>query len=361
MKSKILLRVLSVVLCMVLLSSLGAFGVLAAEGGNKHLVLEETELIPGDTLTQTFKVYTSFFSSVRLHMELSLKNFDEDLADQLIFRIRQEGSQDVLYEAPASQLAKKKASVRVANIFGANEERTYCVEIHVPQDLDNKYQGAALNADFTWRVEETADVIILAIGLVLAALAALAIVFGWKSSKLIKNQKMILTAAVVIVALLGILLSYVFFSVNAVSEKDVRLAQGKFDIVLNDGKPVLGDDILFEPGMVIRKDFTLENKGTANSFYKIYFSELPQELAERINVSIMDGKQTLVSSSLFEMTKETAIIMNDNLLAGEKEVFTLCLELTEEIENVEQGMEYTLDMFVEAAQRENNPEAEFGE
>lgn len=360
MKSKILLRVLSIVLCIVLLSSLGALSVFAAEG-DKHLALEETDLVPGDTLTQTFKVYTSFFSSVTLHMGLTVNDFDEDLADQLVFRIRQEGAEDVLYEAPASQLAKKKASVRVANIFGASEERTYCVEIYVPQELDNKYQGAAISADFTWRVEENADVIILAIGLVLAALAALAIVFGWRSSKLVKKQKMILTAAAVIIALLGIVLSYAIFSVNVVSEKDVRLSQGSFNIVLNDGKPVLGDDILFEPGMTIRKDFTLENKGTTNSFYKIYFSELPMEVAELINVSILDGTQTLASSTLYEMTKENAIIMNDNLLAGEKEVFTLCLELTEEIENVEQGMEYVLDMFVEAAQRDNNPEAEFGE
>lgn len=359
MKLKILLRVLSVVLCMVLLISLGTLSVFAAENDG-HLKLEETDLVPGDTLTQSFKVYTSFFSSVTLHMGLTVDDVDEDLADQLIFRIRQEGSEDVLYEAPASELAKKKASVRVANIFGASEERTYCVEIYFPQELDNKYQGTEIHANFTWHVEEKAGVIILAIGLVLVALAAVAIIFGWKSSKLVKKQKLLLTAAAVIIVLLGILLSYVIFSVNVVSEKKVRLSQGSFDIVLNDSKPVLGDEILFEPGMTIRKDFTLENKGTTSSFYKIYFSELPQEVAELINVSILDGTQTLASSTLFEMTKETANIMNDNLLAGEKEVFTLCLELTQEIENVEQGMEYVLDMFVEAAQRDNNPEAEFG-
>lgn len=361
MKSKILLRALSIVLCAVLLIGVGALSVLAAENDSKHLVLEETDLVPGDTLTQSFKVYTSFFSSVTLHMGLEVKNVDEDLAEQLIFRIRQEGAEDVVYEAPASQLAKKKASVRVANIFGASEERTYCVEIYVPQELGNAYQGTAFSADFTWRVEENADVIILAIGLVLAALAALAIIFGWRSAKLIKKQKLIVTAAAVVIALLGIVVSSAVFSVNVVSEKDVRLSQGSFNIVLNDGKPVLGEDILFEPGMTIRKDFTLENKGTTNSFYKIYFSELPMEVAELIHVSILDGTQTLSSATLYEMTKENAIIMNDNLLAGEKEVFTLCLELGEEIENVEQGMEYVLDMFVAAAQRDNNPEAEFGE
>lgn len=365
MKTKNVIRVCSLLLALLIAVSACFTCVFAADSGSSSekgsLVFEESNVTPGDTLTQTFRVYTSFFSKVTLRMGVTIHAGEEGLANQLVFRIRQEGAEEILYEAPASQLQDQEAAVRIANIFGPTEQRTYCAEIYVPAEMGNEYQSIDFRAEFYWEIDEDADAITYGVALLSVLIGAVVILLSWRSKKLAKKKKILITSAVVILALLATLICSTVFSVNNRTLKNLRLSQGSLQIDLNGGEPVLGSDILFEPGMTIRKDFTLENKGTADCFYKIYFTELPEEIAEKITVTILDGTQTIISSTMLDMTKETAYVINDNLMGGEKEVFTLCLEISDKIENIEQSSEYTLDMFIEAVQRDNNADANFGE
>lgn len=92
---------------------------------------------------------------------------------------------------------------------------------------------------------------------------------------------------------------------------------GTVDIELNGGKPVFdGSDMNIEPGYSAKKDFTVENKGTADVYYRLYLENVSGSLTDSLSFEIYDGDILLFRGSAGEFTRETPCINSKVLEAG---------------------------------------------
>ena len=66
---------------------------------------------------------------------------------------------------------------------------------------------------------------------------------------------------------------------SMVSINDNIFTTGNIKINLNDGKPVISQsELLFKPGMTIKKDFFIENKSDFDVYHKLYADNTEGEL-----------------------------------------------------------------------------------
>lgn len=130
---------------------------------------------------------------------------------------------------------------------------------------------------------------------------------------------------------------------------------GSVSISLNDDKPVFDDDMLFEPGMVVKKDFTLRNDGTGDVYYRLYFTNIEGDCAEFLAVEITDGENIIFQGSLADMNGEKSEGADGLLLEGEEREMTITFRVPKDCGNVMQGRTILFDLNADAVQAVNNP------
>ena len=171
-----------------------------------------------------------------------------------------------------------------------------------------------------------------------------------------------LTASAAAVIILAICLCITSFAlVYSAAAVDNNLFQtGTIKIDLNGGKPVISEDeYLFEPGMTVEKDFYIENQGTWDVYYRLYFDNIEGELADVLEVEIRDGAEILFDGKITDLTKEKNGAADDVLRLHGRRELTISFHYPEETGNDGQAQYLSFDLKADAVQTKNNPDRLF--
>ena len=135
---------------------------------------------------------------------------------------------------------------------------------------------------------------------------------------------------------------------------------GKVSIDLNGGAPVVqGDNFRMSPGKALEKEFYIQNNGTADVYYKLYFTTADGDLADVIDVTVKAGDKVLYFGKPVTLTKENVGAADDILLPGERRVLTIEFSFPEAASNSLQKSYLTFDLRADAVQAKNNPDRAF--
>lgn len=174
------------------------------------------------------------------------------------------------------------------------------------------------------------------------------------------KKKMRKNVVVILVLLLMLGVTTFALMLSFVEVEDNRFVMGRVDIELNGGKPVFdGSDHNIEPNYTIIKEFTIENKGTADAYYRLYMDNVVGSLQEVLNFKIYEEDKLLYDGSVKKLTKETPCVGDNILKAGETRVLRAEVKISENSSNKYQAGSMTFDITADAVQVKNNPDREF--
>lgn len=136
---------------------------------------------------------------------------------------------------------------------------------------------------------------------------------------------------------------------------------GEVKIDLNGGKPVFANDIDFEPGRSLTKDFTITNTGTADCYWRLHAAGIAGDLDDSLMVDILDKSTgaTLYSGSLAGFRDPQACQGADVLPAGQSVALTAVVRMADHAGNDYQGSSVSFDLVADATQTRNNAGREF--
>ncbi len=177
------------------------------------------------------------------------------------------------------------------------------------------------------------------------------------------NQAKRLSISIVTLVILCLCLCITSFALGmAVYEvRNNTFQTGGIEIDLNGGKPIItADEFMFEPGMTVEKSFYIQNNGTWDVYYKLYFTGVSGELGDVLDVTILDesGKM-LVCGKMSELTPSTVHALENVLAVRERQELTVRFHFPEGTGNAYQGSTLTFELSAIAVQTKNNPDKEF--
>ncbi len=167
-----------------------------------------------------------------------------------------------------------------------------------------------------------------------------------------------LTSSVAAVIVLAICLCITTFALvySTVAVNNNLFQTGKIKIDLNGGQPVITEhEYLFEPGMTVEKPFYIENLGTWDVYYKLYFDNIEGSLADVLDVEIRDGDTVLFDGKIADLTKEKVGAAEDILKLNERRDLTISFHYPEKAGNSGQAQYLSFDLKADAVQTKNNP------
>lgn len=176
-----------------------------------------------------------------------------------------------------------------------------------------------------------------------------------------KNSKR-MTVGIILLIVLSLLLCITTFALvySLVSVDNHIFEAGYVKIDLNGGEPVIREeDFVLEPDMTVEKDFYIENQSSWSVYYKIYFDNLSGELADVLEVTILDGDKVLYQGIVSELTRDKVLAADDELAIGEKRVLTAKFHFPKSAGNDLQNRTLEFDLCADATQTKNNPERLF--
>ncbi len=179
--------------------------------------------------------------------------------------------------------------------------------------------------------------------------------------KQIKTLKR-LPLSIAIIILLCICLAVTTFALfySMVSVEDNRFVTGTVQINLNDGKPVISEnEYLFEPGMMVKKDFFVQNESTCAVYYKVYFQNTSGGLADVLEVTICEGEKVLFCGTPNELNKNSISAVDDALGPNEKQELQIYFYFPESMMTKAQNRYLHFNLAVDAVQSANNTNKEF--
>lgn len=146
-----------------------------------------------------------------------------------------------------------------------------------------------------------------------------------------------------------------------VGVEDNKFLSGNVEIEVNDGKTVFSEqDSLLEPERTLIKKFTIENKGSADVYYRLYLENIQGDLRKALNFKIYDGDELLFDGSAIDLSKENPCISDKKLLKGEIRTLVTLVKMNGDINsNNYQTKNMKFDITVDAVQSKNNPNRAF--
>lgn len=177
-----------------------------------------------------------------------------------------------------------------------------------------------------------------------------------------KKTRKKLTSSVMIIVGLSLCLCITTFALvwSMVTMDDNYFHTGNIEIDLNGGKLVINEhEFLFEPGMMVTKDFYIQNNSTWDVYYKIYFDDIEGGLADVLEVTIQDKDGVLYRGKPSELTKKEISAAGDTLGLKEKKELQIVFHYPEESGNNTQDATLTFTLCADAVQTKNNPDKRF--
>ncbi len=171
-----------------------------------------------------------------------------------------------------------------------------------------------------------------------------------------------LRASIILIIILSICLSMTTFALtySMVFIDDNFFFTGAVKINLNNGEAVIKEhEFLFEPGMTVKKEFFIENESTCDVYYKLYFQNVEGQLADVLEVTIMDGEKVLFAGSPHELNRKDVKAADDVLRLHERRDLQIYFHFPEDAGNEAQGLYLSFDLAADAVQTKNNAEKVF--
>jgi hypothetical protein len=160
------------------------------------------------------------------------------------------------------------------------------------------------------------------------------------------------------IAVLVILLTITTYALvtSAVSITENEYGTGFVKINLNDDVPIIQEyQFNWRPNETMEKDFFIENTGTDEVYYRIYFDEVEGEMAKVMQVKIMDSEELLYSGTAETLTRTNVSVIDEPLKVGERKTLTayfICPE-DDSAEYVE-DLTMSFNLCADAVQVKNN-------
>ncbi len=171
-------------------------------------------------------------------------------------------------------------------------------------------------------------------------------------------KHMVFSALAVIVLVFGLCAVTYAFTNLTVESKDNYFQTGNIKINLNDGNSVINED-KFEPGMTVNREFFIENQGSMDVYYKIYFQDVEGTLVDVLNITIRNNDKVLFEGKADEFSEETVNAFDDVLAVGEKRVLTISFYYPKSEENKSEAQTLSFKLAAKAVQTKNNDEKLF--
>ena len=177
-----------------------------------------------------------------------------------------------------------------------------------------------------------------------------------KQRSTMNKRKIRIGFVTLVILILSLAVTTYALGTASVSVGDNVFVTGILEINMNDEEPIIEDDeFLFEPGMTVVKDFFVENKGTVDAYYRLYFENVEGNVSEIMEVTIKDAEQILYDGKAGSMTEENPCISEKILQAGEKVWLTAAFHYPETEGNETQRQYMSFDIVADAVQTKNNP------
>lgn len=174
------------------------------------------------------------------------------------------------------------------------------------------------------------------------------------------RNKLLGSTVLTILLVIGLAVTTFAIGLSLVYVPDNMFRTGSIKLNLNDGRPVIQEDeFAFEPGVTVVKPFFLQNEGTWEVYYKLYFSNVNGDLADVLDVTIQDGSTVLYSGKMSALTRRTAPVAGKRLAVGQRRDFTVTFHFPEDSGNSYQCSDLTFELCADAVQTKNNPDALF--
>lgn len=174
-------------------------------------------------------------------------------------------------------------------------------------------------------------------------------------------RRKIFTSLLLIILISGVV-AYAAIMSPKISLENSRFETGSIKISLNDGKPVIDEEIsLFEPGMKFDKEFFIRNDSSMAVYYRFYFNDNGTAAADDISVKIKSKKtgEIIYDDTMSNLNRDVVKATDDLLGIGERRDFIIYFKYLESGSNKGQGNLIDLGFTVEATQAKNNPDKSF--
>lgn len=367
---------------------------LSERNAGENVAFGVEDMYPGDKLVQKYRVEVVFTDTATVSFQAVVRSGYEKLSEVLELTVKRTDTEEVLYEG----LLRDMPEVDQVLTANGKSRQEICYEITAGLDtsVGNVYQKQKLVADFNWCMtvnqdsqekeegsQETEDdsqqgdlvgeeeqvetpptgddshmtVWIVAILLSLLGLAYL--IIRQRKGKGNKSRVKLLGSVIGIVFLITALGITTLALINyKVSVEENVFETGEISINLNDDKPIMAESLLFEPGMTVVRDFFVENDGTCDTYYKLYFDDIDGELAKVLEVTIKED-DVLYHGILADMTRDNVATVEEVLKVGEDRELEVWFHFPEKSGNQVQDLEVVFNICVEAVQAVNNPDRLF--
>ncbi len=366
-------RLLGVLLLVVLLISLSVpfVRVEAAQEGlalndghpEENQKFQVSEMVPGCNYTQIFRLQVSDGKNKDLSIRALVSEGSKKLADALQISVMRMDTEEILYTGFVSEMPWAVTSLKGKGSDA--QELAYAVTVYIDSATDNDFQNEKVTVDLQWKLThnrgmKTLWIVLCVLGGVLA-LAAVAVGYIMLRKSRQKKQIAYIAGPMLVVAALLIVWSAATLALaqHQVAVGENAFANGILRVNLNDGKPVFDEDILFEPGMMIRKNFTIANEGNVDVIYRLWMSEIEGDLAKDLEVEIKDGKKLIFSGILEDFIEEKTVGSNATLLANETKELSIEIFLPEKSGNDMQGKSVSFRLNYDATQKDGNPNKDY--
>ena len=166
-----------------------------------------------------------------------------------------------------------------------------------------------------------------------------------------------LTKSIILAVILAVFLCITTYAlVYAVSVENNIFRTGKVDINLNDGKALINEhEFLFEPGMIVKKDFFIENKSTWSVYYRLYLDNVSGGLADMLEITFTDGDTVICSGTAADLNRSNVKAADQMLQVGEKKTLSAYFHFPEDKDSKAQNLTLVFDLCADAVQTRNNP------
>lgn len=379
----------------------------------ENLPFKMNNIFPGDSETCYYRLKVSYTGNVTVFFQAKLNEGDEKLGEILKVTVKLMNTGEVLYEGGIAAMPTLTTGL-TSESKAQTDELCYEIIVSLGTEIGSEYQSKRLMADLSWWAEGTENetlgttedgttestedgsgssgngsggelvdppytgdhsLTILWIGCACAAVVVMTLtVMGKRRMTTVaveqkeeveqqNSRKQKRKAWLGILPMILVLLAFGITSLALVYQKvnvEGNLFEtGKVSICLNDNQPVFDEEILFEPGMVIKKEFTLRNDSSCEVYYRLYFSDIIGDFANVLKVNVSDGDTVIFDGSLAELNGVKSEGANGLLKVSEERMLTITFEVPDDGKNIIQGTTALFNLNAEAVQAVNNPNGVF--
>jgi len=369
---------------------------------DENLPFQMTNMFPGDSETRYYRVKVSYTGTITVFFQAKPDEANQKLGDVLKMKVRLVDTGEMLYEGSIVGMPVLEQEL-TTDSKAQTDELCYEITVSLGTEVGNEYQNKQMTAELIWWAEgsesetteategettdstegETTDTTEggggsdgelvdppytgdnsrMLLWLICACLALAVILMGVLSFRKTENAKGRKKPWLGIFMVIFLTLAFGITSFALMYQKVMvegnLFKTGKVSISLNDNEPVFNEEILFEPGMRIVKDFTLRNDSTCEVYYRLWFSDIEGDFADVLEVRVADGENVIFEGTFSELNGVKSEGANGKLAEGEERLLSILFYVPEDCENVMQENTLLFDLNAEAVQVVNNPDGVF--